>query len=233
MDTESVASDVDYPDSEVDEVDEAVSDGSNGISDYDTLEEDHLLEDVDLSLEKTRSASKRAKRESGVESRNAPAPAVSSSAASAPALLVAPAAPAVPVAPAVTASSAVQRCSPQCASGARKRNVSDISSVSESTKPKTLNSEIRSVNNSVEGNVECNVENNVITENIDDSSVNICSEEFVTEGNSVKVDKNVGVAIATSFSSLWALWPFVFRSPGGSGCFPRTVHGSEDFYKQK
>ena len=37
MDTESVASDVDYPDSEVDEVDEAVSDGSNGISDYDIL----------------------------------------------------------------------------------------------------------------------------------------------------------------------------------------------------
>ena len=31
MDTESVASDIDYPDSEVDEVDEAVSDGSNGI----------------------------------------------------------------------------------------------------------------------------------------------------------------------------------------------------------
>ena len=49
MDTESVASDVDYTDSEVDEVDEAVSDGSNGISDYDTSEEDHLLEDVDLS----------------------------------------------------------------------------------------------------------------------------------------------------------------------------------------
>ena len=51
MDTESVASDVDYPDSEVGEVDEAVSDGWNGISDYDTSEEDHLLEDW---LEKTR-----------------------------------------------------------------------------------------------------------------------------------------------------------------------------------
>ena len=71
MDTESVASDVDDQDSEVDEVDEAVSDGSNGISDYDTSEEDHLLEDVDLSLEKTRSASKRAKCDSGVQSRNA------------------------------------------------------------------------------------------------------------------------------------------------------------------
>ena len=106
MDTESVASDVDYTDSEVDEVDEAVSDGSNGISDYDTSEEDHLLEDVDLSLEKTRSASKRAKRESSVQSRNAPAPAVSSSAAAAPAVLVAPAVPAVlvvPPAPAVPA----------------------------------------------------------------------------------------------------------------------------------
>ena len=104
MDTESVTSDVDYPDSEVDEVDEAVTDGSNGISDYDTSEEDHLLEDVDLSLEKTRSASKRAKRESGVESRNAPDLAVSSSAAAAPAVLVAPA---VPAAPAPPASSAV------------------------------------------------------------------------------------------------------------------------------
>ena len=92
MDTESVASD--YPDSEVDEVDEAVSDGSNDISDYNTSVEDHLLEDVDLSFEKTRSASKRANRESGMESRNALAPAVSSSAAAAPAVLVSPAAPA-------------------------------------------------------------------------------------------------------------------------------------------
>ena len=199
MDTESVASDVDYPNSEVDEVDEAVSDGSNGISDYDTSEEDHLLEDVDLSLKKTRSASKRAKRESGVESRNAPAPAVSSSAIAAPAVLVAPAVAAAPAAP---ASSAVQSSTLQCASGARKGNVFEISSVSESTKPKTLNSEISSVNNSVEGNVECNVENNVTTENIDNSSVNICSEASVTEGNSVQVDKNVAVAVATSFSSL-------------------------------
>ena len=153
MDTASVASDVDYTDSEVDEVDEAVSDGSNGISDYDTSEEDHLLEEVDLSLEKTRSASKRAKRESGVQSRNAPAPAVSSSAAAAPAVLVAPAAPAVPAAPAAPASSAVQSSTPQCASGAPKENACDISSVSKSTEPKTRNSEITSVNNSVEGNV--------------------------------------------------------------------------------
>ena len=203
MDTESVASDEDYPDSEVDEVDEAVSDGSNDISDYNTSVEDHLLEDVDLSFEKTRSASKRAKRESGVESRNALAPAVSSSAAAAPAVLVSPAAPVVPAAPAAPASSAVQSSTPQCASGARKGNVSNISSVSESTKPNTLNSEISSVNNSVEGNVEFNVENNVTTENIDNSSVNICSEASVTEGNSVQVDKNVGVAVATSFSSFY------------------------------
>ena len=196
MDTESVASDVDYPDSEVDKVDEAVSDGSNGISEYDTSKEDHLLEDVDLSLEKSRSASKRAKRGSGMECRNAPAPAVSSFAAAAPAALAVPAAPAAP------ASSAVQSSTPQCASGAPKGNDSDISSVSESTKPKTLNSEISSVNNSVEGNVEWNVENNVTTENIDYSSVNICSEASVTVGNSVQVDNNVGVAMATSFSSL-------------------------------
>ena len=148
-----VASDVDYTDSEEDEVDEAVSDGSNGISNYDTSEEDHLLEDVDLSLEKARSTSKRTKHESGVESRNAPAPAVSSAAA-VPAVLVAPAAPAVPDAPAVPASSAVQSSTPQCTSGAPKGNVSDISSLSKSTKPNTLNSEISSVNNSVEGNVE-------------------------------------------------------------------------------
>ena len=146
---------------------------------------------MDLSLEKTRSASKRAKRESGVESRNAPAPAVSSAAAAAPPVLVAPAAPAVPAAPAAHASSAVHSSTPQCASGAPNGNVSDISSLSESTKPKALNSEINSVNNSVEGNVECNVENNVATENIYNSSVNICHEASV-----------LGVAVATSFSSL-------------------------------
>ena len=134
-----------------------------------------------------------------MESRNAPAPAVSSSAAAALAVLVAPAVPAALAAP---ASSAVQSSTPQCASGAPKGNVSDISSVSESTKPKTLNSGISSVNNSGEGNVECNVENNVTTENIDNSSVNICSEASVTERSSVQVDKNVGVAVATSFSSL-------------------------------
>ena len=65
-----------------------------------------------------------------------------------------------------------------------------------------LNSEICSVNNSVEGNFECNVENDFTTENIDNSSVNICSEASVTDGNSVQVDKNVGVAVSTSFSSL-------------------------------
>ena len=41
---------------------EASGDESNDISDYDTSEEDHLLaDDVDLSLWKTRSATKRAK----------------------------------------------------------------------------------------------------------------------------------------------------------------------------
>ena len=83
-----------------------------------------------------------------------------------------------------------------------RENVSDITSLSESTKPKTLYSEISSFNNSVEGYVECNVENNVTTENIDNSSVNICSEATVLEGNSAQLDKNVGVAVATSFSSL-------------------------------
>ena len=91
---------------------------------------------------------------------------------------------------------------PQCASGAPKGNVSDISSVSKRTEPKTRNSEITSVNNSVEGNVECNVENNVRTENIDNSSVNICNEASVLEGNSVQLEKNVGVAGATSLGSL-------------------------------
>ena len=65
-----------------------------------------------------------------------------------------------------------------------------------------LNSKICSVNNSVEGNFECNVENDFTTENIDNSSVNICSEASVTDGNSVQVDKNVGVAVSTSSSSL-------------------------------
>ena len=127
MDTESVASDVDYPDSEVDEVDEAVSDGSNGISDYDISGEDHLLEDVDLSLEKTRSAS------------------CSGSCCFAVFcfLLVVPAATAVLVEPLLQLLCLLrplrllhlQSSTPQCASGARKENVSDISSVSGSTKP--------------------------------------------------------------------------------------------------
>ena len=180
-----------------------------------------------------------------MQSRNAPSPAVSSSAATAHAVLVAPAVPAVlvapsapavpaaPAAPAAPASSAVQSSTPQCASGVPKRNVSDISSVSKSTKPKTPNSEITSVNNSVEGNVECNVESNVRTENIYNSSVNICNEDSVLEGNCVQLEKNVGVAGATSLSSLSGRWPFVFQSPGGSGCFCRTVRGSEDFYKEK
>ena len=72
--------------SDIEEPEES-GDESNYISDYDTSEEDHLLaDDVDLSLGKTRSATKRAK--SAVRSRDpenlAPkAPSVSSSAAEA------------------------------------------------------------------------------------------------------------------------------------------------------
>ena len=165
MDTESVASDVDYTDSEVDE---AVSDGLNGISDYDTSEEDYYYADYYYAVFSFAAAATAV----------LVAPAV-------PAVLVAPAAPAVPAAPAAPASSAVKSSTPQCGSGAPKGNVSDICSVSKSTEPKTRNSEITSVNNSVEGNVECNVENNVRTENIDNSSVNICNEASVLEGNSV------------------------------------------------
>ena len=77
METGSAASDEDFSDDEVDEVDEVDegdSDGSNGISDYDTSEEDHLLvDDVHLSLMKTRSATKRAKRVPRCENKNYPA----------------------------------------------------------------------------------------------------------------------------------------------------------------
>ena len=48
METGSADSDEDFSD---DEVDEGDSDGSNGISDYDISEEDHLLvDDVDRSF---------------------------------------------------------------------------------------------------------------------------------------------------------------------------------------
>ena len=90
METGSAASDEDFSD---DEVDEGDSDGSNGISDYDTSQEDHLLvDDVDLSLMKTRSATKRAKRASSCENKNNPASNVVSSAAAAPEAPIVPAA---------------------------------------------------------------------------------------------------------------------------------------------
>ena len=100
METQSVASDHDYIDSEVGEVDEEASD--NDISDYDTSEEDHLMvEDVDLSLGKTRSATKHAKRVSpsqdpGTRIRSG-APVFHSEAAE-PAAAAAPAAPSASVA---------------------------------------------------------------------------------------------------------------------------------------
>ena len=109
METHSVASDDDYIDSEVGEVDEEAS--NNDISDYHTSEEDHLMvEDVDLSLGKTRSATKRAKRvspsqEPGTLIRSG-APVLHSEAAE-PAAAAAPAAPSASVAQ----SSALQRAS--------------------------------------------------------------------------------------------------------------------------
>ena len=64
---------------------EAFGDESNDISDYDTSEQDHLLaDDVDLSLGKTRSTTKRAKsavRSRDPENSDPKAPSVSSSAA--------------------------------------------------------------------------------------------------------------------------------------------------------
>ena len=104
METESV--DDEFSDNEEPE---ASDDESNDISDYDTSEEDHLLADnVDLSLETTRSATKRAKsavRSRHPENSDPKAPSVSSSAAEAPA------APAALDAPAMKAarSSASQR----------------------------------------------------------------------------------------------------------------------------
>ena len=101
METHSVTSDNDYIDSEVGEVDEEASD--NDISDYDMSEENHLMvEDVDLSLGKTRSATKRSKRVSpsqdpGTLIRSG-APVLHSEAAE-PAAPAAPATPSASVAP--------------------------------------------------------------------------------------------------------------------------------------
>ena len=173
METGSADSDEDFSD---DEVDEGDSDGSNGISDYNTSEEDHLLvDDVDLSLMKTRSATKRAKRSSSCENKNNPASNIVSSAAAAPEAPIVPAAHAALEGP---VASVAQGCAPKRVnvdSNSLNKNVSvssdNVSTVSndnvaaeqrklrshsgnnqESESEMRTNSSIGNIGNSVSGN---------------------------------------------------------------------------------
>ena len=188
---------------------EASADESNDISDYDTSEEDHFLAgDVDLSLGKTRSATKRAK--SAVRSRHADnsdpkPPSVSYSAAEAPA---APAAPAARDAPAMKAarSSASQRAkeAPKLNSLNNVGNLVNAAANEQSSG--SIN--IESVNN-IEGarNVESlkNISNVELrcNKNVDKP---VSKETSISEGDSVPVD--TGVSTPPSLGS--------FSQPSGS-----------------
>ena len=208
MDTESVASDVDYTDSEVDEVDEEAS--NNDISDYDTSEEDHLIvEDVDLSLGKTRSATKRAKRVSpsqdpGTLIRSG-APVLHSEAAE-PAAAAAPATPSASVAQ----SSALQRASE--ASSVNPLNVevvvsSDNNVAGDQNKDLTYTIDNSSKNDGVNANkdvLKCSSGVNK-TGSVNKTSVNKSNEASEMEGTTIPVvsaemnpvENGAGLAVAT------------------------------------
>ena len=204
---------------------EASDDESNDISDYDTSEQDHLLgDDVDLSLGKTRSVTKRAKsavRSRDPENSDPKAPSVSSSAAEAPP------APAALDTPAMKAarSSASQR-----ANEAPKLNNVCNSVNAAANEQSNSNNNIESVNN-IEGarnvesvknisNVELRCNNNV------DKPVS--NETSISEGDSVPVD--TGVYSSFSWLFLSALGLGVFRGPCGGGCFPGATWAKGNFY---
>ena len=224
METGSGASDEDFSDDEVDDVDEGDSDGSNGISDYDTSEEDHLLvDDVDLSLMKTRSATKRAKRASSCEIKNNPASNVVSSAAAAPEAPIVPAAHAAfegPVA-SVSQSSAPKRVSLEPNSlnknvSVSSDNVSTVSNDNVAAEQRKLRShsgnnqesesEMRT-NSSIGNNGNC------ISGN---SSIENCSGASTTEGISVPVVAKEAVANSPVSSS-------EPPTPSSSGVQPEMV----------
>ena len=204
MDTESV--DDEFSDNEEPE---APGDESNDISDYDTSEEDHLLaDDVDLSLGKTSSATKRVKsavRSRHPENSDPKAPSVSSSAAEAPA------APAAFDAPAMKAarSSASQRANEVPKLNSLNNVGNSVNAAANEQSRSSIN--IESVNN-IEGarnvesvknisNVELRCNNNV--------DIPAIKETSISEGDSVPVD--TGVSTPPSLGS--------FSQPSGSVSF--------------
>ena len=201
METESV--DDEFSDNEEPE---PSADESNDISDYDTSEEDHLLaDDVDLSLGKTRSATKRAK--SAVRSRHPDnsdpkAPSVSSSAAEAPA------APAALDAPAMKAarSSASQRAKEAPKLNSLNNVGNSVNAAANEQSSSSIS--IENVNN-IEGarNVE-SVKNISNVELRCNNSVDkpVSKETSISEGDSVPVD--TGVSTPPSLGS--------FSQPSGS-----------------
>ena len=199
----SAASDIDYSASEVDEGDEVDSE-SDAISDYDTSEEDHLLaEDVDLSLKKTRSATKRAKREFVFSAATVPAVPTDAAASAAP---VAPAAPAAPGASVMDpGGQAVQSSVPGKNNRSIKCTKSTVSEPPE--KGGSIKSNIASeppeMGDGIKSNIEsCGNGNIVNVETIETVGVNVRSESSVMEDNSFPVDNGANVVVATSSGSL-------------------------------
>ena len=227
MEVGSAASDIDYSASEVDEGDEVDSE-SDAISDYDTSEEDHLLaEDVDLSLKKTRSATKRDKREFVVSAATVPAVPSDAAASAAPVAPAGPAAPAVPAAPAAPAVPAPPAAAAvPAAAGASvmdpggetmqssapgKNNRSTKCTESTVSEPPEKGGSIKSnivseppeKGDGLKSNIEsCGNGNIVNVETIETVDVNVRSESSVMEDNSFPVDNGAGVVVATSSGSL-------------------------------
>ena len=221
MEVGSAASDIDYSASEVDEGDEVDSE-SDAISDYDTSEEDHLLaEDVDLSLKKTRSATKRDKREFVVSAATVPAVPSDAAASAAPVAPAGPAAPAVPAVPAPPAAAAVPAAAGASvmdpggetvqSSAPGKNNRSTKCTKSTVSEPPEKGGSIKSniaseppeKGDGFKSNIEsCGNGNIVNVETIETVGVNVRSESSVMEDNSFPVDNGAGVVVATSSGSL-------------------------------
>ena len=205
METQSVASDDDYIDSEVDE--EA---SDNDISDYDTSEEDHLMvENLDLSFGKTRSATKRAKRVSPSQD---PGALIRSGA---PFLFSEAAEPAAAAAPLTPSASVAQSSALQCASDASSLNPlneevivsSDNNVAGDQNKDSTLTMDNSSKNDGVNASkdeLKCSSSVNK-TGSINKTGVNKSNEASAMEGTTIPVvgaemnpvENDAGLAVAT------------------------------------
>ena len=177
METGSAASDEDFLDDEVDEVDEGDSEGSNGISDYDTSEEDHLL----------------VQRASSCENKNNPASNVISSAAAGPEAPIVPAAHAAfegPVA-SVAQSSAPKRVNVE--HNSLNKNVSVSSDNVSTVSNDKVAAEQRKLRSHSGNNQETESEMRT-NSSIGNSSIENCSGASKTEGISVPIVGKEAVA---------------------------------------